>query len=1078
MKFKNLRKACTVISFLLAAILITGTIIAGENATVINDALGAKSYEVVESGDGNVKLEDTIYFKSDFKTISEVQANSAKRMLEVVEEGTVLLKNENNALPLNKGAKISLVGVGAYDPVYGGTGSGGISATTQVNYEKSLTDAGFVLNPVLVNNYAPKDENGKAISAKNFEWGKYRRSSSGRYGTTKVLINEVPWNVFTEAAGDSIKEYGDAVIFVISRRGGEGYDLNGDCDGIDNHDGIGPDYLGLNQNELDTFNGLKAKKAAGEFKKLIVVINFSAMFEGEFLKDPAVDAAIWAGCPGGGNAVFGRIINGEVNPSGRLPDTMFTDNAKNPVNVNFGWWVYENAESLGVSTHVGTKNYPEVTLASYQVYQEGMYMGYRYTETRYEDVVLGTPKVGSYNYNDVVAYPFGHGLSYTTFDTSDVNVTKTGDREYEVSVKVTNTGSAAGKFSVPVYVSKPYNDYARKNGIQVPSVELVNFGKTGILAPGASETLKITLDEKFFASYDANEAKGYVLLGGDYYVAVGGSAHEAANNVLMAKSQNGVKIDTSKMVGTGDASKVKKFNIAYNRVKYQMSDAVSTIDGTRHIVTNLFDESDINRYSGRGNNHVDYYSRDNWEAVSLDQANGHATLLMTEQMAKEVYSQVPDQNGVYTGAPEVPTKYKQPLPTDNGTYPTMGAQHGLQLIDMMYDSEGNPISFFDPVWDQFLDQLTWEDLMDLCEHGQHLTRPVATVGKPGTKDENGPNGWTRMSYASSRNGNITSRANGLFYLYEKDAGHVKADDPNALDPEKIDANGTKSNTNAGFASNGVLSATFNQKLAYDVGNCLGNEGLWAGWSGIYGTGLNTHRSSYLGRTSEYFSECGTLAGLMGAEYSRGMEEKGVHMYNKHCALNELESCRHGIQVWLPEQALREIYLRAFELPIVKGGAFNTMASFSRFGTFSCAANTALAVDFLRNECGMRGIIVTDFYGDMNGNQNVDPYFEQVYGTYVGASDIPDGTTAGHFAKYETGYSKMAWAMRLAAKRLCYQTLWSNAMNGVSSTTRIVQITPWWQSLLTTLCWVFGVLAVACLGWTAAAYVLEFKKKKN
>ncbi|MBP5153688.1 MAG: glycoside hydrolase family 3 protein, partial [Lachnospiraceae bacterium] len=889
------RKIMTTVSFFLAAVMIVGTVIAYENTPQVNDALKIQTYRTEEAG-GDVKLEDTIYFKSDFAKVGDVRANSIKVAQQVVIEGTVLLKNENNALPLAKTAKVTLVGDGAYNPVYGGTGSGGISNTAQVTYAKSIADAGISVNPVMQEKYTARD------------WTSlYRRSSSGSYGKTKILIKEAPWEVVEEAAGESLQEYGDAVIFVVSRRGGEGYDLNADCDGRDNHDGLGPDYLGLNDNEWSIFEGLKAKKAAGVIKKIIVVVNFSSMIEGDFIKDPAVDAAIWAGAPGSGNGVFGGILTGEYNPSGRLPDTMWMDNAKNPTNVNFGWWVYPNTEELGVSTFLGTGNYPEITLGSYMVYQEGMYNGYRYTETRYEDLVLGTPKVGNFNYNEAVAYSFGHGLSYSDFEVSDAKVTKTGDREYTVSVKVTNKAGLPGKYSVPVWISKPYNDYAKRNGIQVPSVELINMGKTDILNAGQSQTLEIKLDEKFFASYDANEAKGYVLLGGDYYVIVGGSSHEATNHLLMAKKANGVKIDESKMIGTGDASLVTKFSIAYDRAKYERSDNVSSTDGLIHIVTNLFDEADINRYSGRGSNHVDYYDRSNWEGVSFDMINGHPQLVMTEQMAFEVYAQVPDQSGVYnTGAaPHTPDKYVQRIPTDNVAYPTMGKQAGLQLIDMMYDSEGNPIDFFDPAWDTFMDQLTWDELKLLCSNGYHLTEAVASIGKPGTKDENGPNGWTRFSF--------TQRQNGLLYLYEKEAGHTKAD--GSLDNDLIDPDGKGSSVGAGFASNGVLAASFNLDLAYAVGNAIGNEGVWGGWSGIYGTGLNIHRTAYLGRTSEYFSECGTLSGLMGAEWSRGCEEKGVHVYNKHCALNDLESCRHGVQVWLPEQALREIYLRAFELPI-------------------------------------------------------------------------------------------------------------------------------------------------------------------
>ena len=328
-----------------------------------------------------------------------------------------------------------------------------------------------------------------------------------------TVINDAPWSVVNAEAGSSFAQYGDAAIFVIGRIGGEGTDNDRKMgDGIDNNDGLAHDYLSLTANELSVLDGLKAKKQAGEISKIIVLVNYSSMIEGcDFLDDPQIDAAMWV------------------------------DKAMNPVNANFGRWTYEGAERLGVPTELGTGMYPASTLASYVVYQEGMYMGYRYTETRYEDVVLGTPNVGNYNYSEVVARPFGFGLSYADFELSNVSVTRDGDRNYVIKVTVTNTSSPySGKHSVPVYVSKPYGTYAKNNGIQVPSVELVQFGRTGVLAPGQSETLTITVDEKFFASYDAYGARGYVLMDGDYYIAVGGDAHEAVNNVLAAKKANTV----------------------------------------------------------------------------------------------------------------------------------------------------------------------------------------------------------------------------------------------------------------------------------------------------------------------------------------------------------------------------------------------------------------------------------------------------------------------------------------------------------------------------------------------------------
>lgn len=367
-----------------------------------------------------------------------------------------------------------------------------------------------------------------------------------------------------------------------------------------------------------------------------------------------------------------------------------------------------------------------------------------------------------------------------------------------------------------------------------------------------------------------------------------------------------------------------------------------------------------------------------------------------------------------------------------------------------------------------MDQLTWDDTVKLVSNGWHMTEAVESVAKPETSDENGPNGFGGWAF---RNGYLSNQ--GIAYRIEKEAGHIKND---GTFTDDVDSNALRKMT--GFPANGILAATFNKQLAKEVGNMIGEDGLWAGCSGLYGIGLNLHRSPYTGRSCEYFSECGTLTGMIGAAECAGIEEKGVHVYNKHCALNDQENNRHGVGVWAPEQAIRELYLRAFEIPIEEGGAFNTMASFSRFGVQSAAACPALATDFLRGECGMKGFVITDAYQDMDGSQNIDPYYEQVYGTLVGGSDLPDGSTPatqGHFDKFKTGYSAMAWAMRQSAKRICYQTVWSSAMNGISSNTRVVSLTPWWQKALYTADIVLSLLFAASLIWTLYALIQEERK---
>lgn len=1023
-----------------------GTIIANENVSAINGALGTQSFVKVD--DPSAANEDTEYFKSEYTKLSDLIDAGAKATEEVMKEGAVLLKNDG-ALPLAKTAKVSPFGITSGDPIYGGTGSGSVDTSKAVNFYTAFEAAGLTLNPTLKTNYTSKDV-----------WAtkEYKRVA-GSWGST-AKIGGVPWSVVSDATSSTFEEYGDAAIMVIGRVGGEGSDLKmtGAPDGYEG------DYLHLSQHEMDTLKALKTLKDEKVFDKVILIINAASMVSLDFLYDEAygVDAALWCGALGqNGASAIGKILTGEYVPSGKISDTFWMDHKLNPVNVNFGYWEYEDSDVYGIESQAGNSFVPEPTLNAYVVYQEGMYLGYRYTETRYEDKVMGKANVGDFNYSDVVAYPFGHGLSYTTFEYENFNVSKSGERTYNLSIDVTNTGNTySGKETVQFYVSKPYGDYAKQNNIQVPSVELVEFGKTGVLAPGAKETLTVSVDEKFFTSYDAYGAGTYVIMGGDYYITAATDAHNAVNNILAAKGFGA----SSAMVGSGDAELVEKITLSFNDQRYAYSDA------TGNPITNLFDYGDINRYEGKGDNKVEYYNRDNWAGtVSLDRENGVPVLKATQKLADDILAQCPEE-------------YNKPIPKDaeKTAYPKYGVDAGLTLVNMRYAEDGTEIAFNDTLWDTFMDQLTWDEVVLLISSGYHITEAVETIAKPGTRDENGPNGFNQKY----------NKGKGLYYRNEVKAGHVDSDGKLTAD---ADPDGNKKTT--AFPANGIVAATFNKELAYQAGKIIGEDGLWSGHSGLYGIGANTHRSPYLGRTVEYYSECGTLAGLMAAAETRGIEEKGVHVYNKHAVVNDQENCRHGVGVWVSEQALREIYLRAFELPITIGGGFNTMASFARIGAMSGSADGVLGQKFFRDECGMRGIIITDCYTDMDGKQGSSPYFEMAYGIYTGGCDLPDGskeqidrriielTGQTSFEKFkpdangEGEYATMAWQMRLAAKRICYMVAHSNAMNGIASSTRIVRVNTWWQNTLLAVDAASGILMLISVAWVIGDCASKKNKKK-
>ena len=963
---RTLKKAFLNITAGLCAIVFTGNVIAGECAGQINSALGTATSKVVSTLAEGETEGYARYFESKYNSIAELKAAGEAKVREVEGEGIVLLKNDNNVLPLKEGSDVALVGVTILDPVYGGTGSGAVDANGAANYYDVMTQAGYnVVDKELLDYYVEKEAKRNAHE-----------------------IGEVKWSKVKKNNGDTIGN-GEDVIFVVGRVGGEGNDVTVTID-----DTLDDDYLKLNENELSILEGLKELKDDGKIRSITMIINSANPMSVGFLNDEAygVDAALWVGSVGQtGIYAVGDVISGKTNPSGSLPDTWWVDNQLNPVQNNFGSYTYADANNFDLGTNANKFN-------QYVVYQEGIYVGYKYTETRYEDVVMGTPNAGDFNYNSIVGYPFGFGLSYTSFSFSDMQVEKTGEGQqtsYDVSVKVTNTGAVAGKKTVQVYAQKPYTEYDKQNGIEKAAVELAGYGKTAILQPGESEVVKVNVPEYFLTSYDATGTGVYILDEGHYYLTVADDSHAAANNILAAKgmtTENG-------MTAAGDASLTYGMDYTFDAETY------ATSYGTGSEVKSLFADADVNRYEGSGDNSVVYYSRSNWAGTVT---SGPVQLTMTAQIAADAKlddSDLPDATGI--------------------EFPTMGVSANLQLVNMMdYDYD-------DPQWDIFMDQLTYEQMAKLCANGLRMTINIDAIGKPLTVDHNGPSGVTQK-YSVGENG----------YAVQTN------------DPQK-DIKGTC------YPCNGIIAATFNDELIREVGELIGEDAMWAGYAGLYGTGLNIHRSPYAGRVFEYYSEDGTLTGLVDAAETLGIQSKGVYVYNKHFVLNDQENNRAGIATWVNEQALREIYLRAFELPIVNADAKCVMTAFNRLGAQWAGAYTELLTDWLRGEAGMEGFAVTDMYDDtymVKANE------------VVAGNDIPDnyvGDDISQFAAYgpngTTPNAAVAQALRTSSKRVLYTVLHSRGMDGISSNTQIVSVTPWWQMTLNVAQWTLtGLTALALL----------------
>ena len=963
---RTLKKAFLNITAGLCAIVFTGNVIAGECAGQINSALGTATSKVVSTLAEGETEGYARYFESKYNSIAELKAAGEAKVREVEGEGIVLLKNDNNVLPLKEGSDVALVGVTILDPVYGGTGSGAVDANGAANYYDVMTQAGYnVVDKALLDYYVEKEAKRNAHEIGEIKWSKVKKNN-----------------------GDTIGN-GEDVIFVVGRVGGEGNDVTVTID-----DTLDDDYLKLNENELSVLEGLKELKDEGKIRSITMIINSANPMSVGFLNDEAygVDAALWVGSVGQtGIYAVGDVISGKTNPSGSLPDTWWVDNQLNPVMNNFGSYTYADANNFDLGTNANKFN-------QYVVYQEGIYVGYKYTETRYEDVVMGTPNAGSFNYNSVVGYPFGYGLSYTNFSFSDMQVEKTGEGQqtsYDVSVKVTNTGAVAGKKTVQVYAQKPYTEYDKQNGIEKAAVELAGYGKTAILQPGESEVVKVNVPEYFLTSYDATGTGVYILDEGHYYLTVADDSHAAVNNILAAKgmtTENG-------MTAAGDASLTYGMDYTFDAETY------ATSYGTGSEVKSLFADADVNRYEGSGDNSVVYYSRSNWAGTVT---SGPVQLAMTAQIAADAKlddSDLPDATGM--------------------EFPTMGVSANLQLVNMMdYDYD-------DPQWDIFMDQLTYEQMAKLCANGLRMTINIDAIGKPLTVDHNGPSGVTQK-YSVGENG----------YAVQTN------------DPQK-DIKGTC------YPCNGIIAATFNDELIREVGELIGEDAMWAGYAGLYGTGLNIHRSPYAGRVFEYYSEDGTLTGLVDAAETLGIQSKGVYVYNKHFVLNDQENNRAGIATWVNEQALREIYLRAFELPIVNADAKCVMTAFNRLGAQWAGAYTELLTDWLRGEAGMEGFAVTDMYDDtymVKANE------------VVAGNDIPDnyvGDDISQFAAYgpngATPNAAVAQALRTSSKRVLYTVLHSRGMDGISSNTQIVSVTPWWQMTLNVVQWTLtGLTALALL----------------
>ena len=1015
-----LKVLATSASFFFAITLIANPIIAS-NYKTITGFLGQSDAIYIQGEED--EQEDTIYHPTKYNSIKEQKANSKKLCEQVAGEGSVLLKNDNNALPVAKGSKISLFSVSSVNPAITGGGSGANNTTDYIDFKAAFESQNYELNMDLYN------------------WYLANKSTYGRQSVPSIgvefNINDAEWGELPNSKNNPA----DVAVFVISRLGSECIDVKLNTGELS--DMTNGNYLELSPSERSVIENISNNTGEGKlFKKFVVIMNTTNQVECDFLDKYNIDACLWCGSLGSmGASAVAKIFSGEINPSGRLSDAFWKRHYLNPVYANWGSYWYDIPGGGNSSTMIqgNTKNG-----SPYTVYQEGIYNGYRYAETRYEDKLFNRDNVDDssyrFNYYDAISYPFGYGLSYTSFDYSDFKLENYDAKEdiYTFSIKVTNTGDVAGKDAVQLYLQKPYTAYDIAHKIEKASVELVAFNKTQILEPSQSETLTMSVEGKYMASYDSYEAKTYILDDGDYYFAFGRDSHDAVNNIIKAKNSS---ITTEYKGRTTEGDKDFAYKVVvdeFDAVKYSTS-----VTGEK--ITNKFDNADLKIYSPENREAFEYITRNNWVGTAklgLDEnmksLNNQVKLTWTDLISKESRD-----------LPNPGDKVLLPEKSDT-PYPTYGStKTSYSLIDLRVDENGEKIPFDDPMWQDLLDQLTFEEQSEFLACGVRMTRSITSINKPTTIDHNGGAG-VNQSY----NGN--SAFNRGFAVLNND-------------PDRY-------TLPCAYPANTIAASTFNAELMEEYGEAWGEDALWAGYSGLYGPGNNGHRGAYGGRTFEYFSEDPILGGRICASLCKGIVSKGIYTYLKHAILNEQELDRTSIGTWANEQTIREIYLRQTELAIVEGGAQCVMTGYNRIGALWTGMQ-GFVNTVLHDEFGMTGFAVTDFLPTgyeirlplsvMEGNGLIDRDF---------AYDSP----YQHCSPKIGGYGHVAQAMRTEVHRILYTVVHSAAMNGISSSMKMIDVTPAWHVIYNTASSSIVTLLIGSSVLLAWTYIYDyfFKDKKE
>lgn len=856
-------------------------------------------------------------------TLSDATVSKANELAKDVQsEAVTLLKNDDSNLPLS-GKKVNVFGWGSTNPVYGGTGSGSMSKQYKtVSLLDGMKQAGLKTNTELSKLYTDYRKDRPEVGMFAQDW----------------TLPEVPAKQYSDKLVSDAKDFSDEAVVVLTRVGGEGADLPTDmkAKGITyknnskDYDDFqkGESFLQLSKTERDMID-----LVTSNFKKVTLVYNGANTFQFDFLNDyPQIQSVVW--CPPAGQTGFsalGEVLAGETNPSGKTSDTFLKDLTKSVSYNNFGKFEYTNMADKAAK-YKGFTGDDVTAIPGFVNYSEGIYVGYKFYETASDE--------GLINYDDTVAFPFGYGLSYTSFDQKLDSVKYKGGK-VTVTATVTNTGDKAGKDVVEVYYNPPYTD----GGIEKASKNLAGFEKTKELQPGESQKVTVKFDDDDMASYDYKGAKAYMLEKGDYDISIQSDSHHVIDH----------KAITVKDTVTYDSDS-------------------NTHNGDKTVATNQFDDvaGDVT-YLSRADHFANY-----------KEATAAPTNFKMSDKAKETF---------YNNSNYDPKKFDK----DSDKMPTTGAKNGLKLSDM-YGKD-----YDDADWDKLLDQLTFDDMDNLIANGGYGTQALKSVGKIQLTDADGP---------ASLNNNFTG------------VGSI------------------------GFPASTAFACTWNKDLAKQFGEMIGDMAHDMHVAGWYAPAMNIHRNAFSGRTFEYFSEDSLLSGVMASSEISGAKSKGVYSFMKHFALNDQETKRtEMLCTWTNEQAMREIYLKPFEMSVKEGGAQAVMSSFNYIGNTYAGADSALLQTVLRGEWGFKGFVLTDYFGGY-GYQNADQEVRAGNDSMLATTKITNHITD----KSATSVK----AMRQAAHNILYTA--ANSWQYANGEPKVA--TPIWKTAMY-VAW--GVAAVLVIG---------------